>query len=363
MTSYIKQFSIRDTTFSPNVYVSSMSGVSDVAFRTLVKRLADGRVSLSVSEFVSVESARGNIDPKSTRQLRFNPEEHPFCIQLFGYEPAHMAKAAKAAQELGADYVEINVGCPAPKVVGKGGGAGLLKNLPLLEEILLRVKEVIDVPLLVKARVGWCENSINALETLDIVERSGGECFTLHGRNRLQGYRGEADWGIIRQVAEAGTIPIIGNGDIRGPQDAIQRLTESGCDGVCVGRGVMHNPWIMAQVADVWEGKEMRWPTMDEQVGMFHLYNDLLSAEYSNELSALGRVKQLTARFCNSLIDEKELRNSILRAEDTKTFFKNLETYYARAHSEGHEIQYRPDLVINLNGTKDKEIKSGNDYN
>lgn len=362
MSDFIKEYVLGSKNIFPNVYMASMSGVSDIAFRLLCRRLAKGRVSLAVSEFISVNSAQGNLNPEKMSQLRFSVEENPFCMQFFGYNPQYMALAAKKAEEMGVDFVEINCGCPAPKVVGNGGGSALLRNLDLLREILLSVKDVVSIPVLVKARIGWSEDEINILDTLELVEECGISQLTVHGRHRMQGYRGEADWATIAEVVKHAKIPIIGNGDVRSPSEAISRLQETGCSGIALGRAVMHNPWLLGQIADVWDGKEFTFPDMQEQQDMFDIYHDLLVAEHKSEESVLGKLKQMTARYGNSIVGGKEFRTYILRAPTIPDFFKCLHDYYKQQQENGLDVEYRPDLVQNLNGTKKDEIEVGNDY-
>src|SRR4026208_45344 len=178
-----------------------MAGVTDVSFRRLLKRR--GGVGLSVSEFISVEGLTRN-NPKSKRQMRFYEDERPFAVQIFGGQPARMWMAAEMAQEVGADILDINCGCPAPKVVKHGGGSGLLRDLPRLERILKEIKKAIPMPLTTKSPAGYSDSTINAVDTAKLAEDCGVEHIALHGRTKEQGYRGLADWDLVRQGKEAG---------------------------------------------------------------------------------------------------------------------------------------------------------------
>ena len=203
----------------PNTILSPMDGVTDAPFRRLCRVLSGNRMGLLVSEFVPTDGdAVFNLE--GHKQLRFFPEERPFGVQIFGRFPDKMADAArKIAVALKPDYIEVNAGCPAPKVAGKGSGSGLLRDLPRLQEILRDVRAALDgcgvaMPLTLKCRIGWDSESVNVLETLRIAEGEGVEMLTVHGRTRLQGYNGLADWDWIGKVAAAAKIPVIGNGDV-----------------------------------------------------------------------------------------------------------------------------------------------------
>jgi tRNA-dihydrouridine synthase B len=362
--SFVKQYQLNGRSIYPNAYPASMSGVTDAAFRRLLKKLSGNRTPLLVSEFISVEGFQGNIHHSKCRQAQFFADEKPFVMQIFGHTPKYMAQAAQNAQKMGADYLEVNCGCPAPKVVGKGGGAGLLKDLPNLKEILLRIKDAIEIPLLVKIRIGWDDDSINVMETVALVQECGAAQCTIHGRTRMQGYRGQADWDWIAQAAQFAHIPILGNGDVRSPQEAAQRIAQTGVQGVVLGRATLHNPWIFGQIADYWERGSYTHPTMDEQEQMFSLYADLLLETFKVDTKIIGRLKQLTARFANGLTHSTELmREQVLRTPDLQTFMESLHKFYAQARLGDAPLEYRPDLVRNLNGQKDKEtLLSGNEY-
>src|ERR671912_29857 len=195
----IKPFKIRDIEINPPLILSPMAGVTDVSFRRLLKRR--GGIGLSVSEFISVEGlTRSN--PKSKRQMRFYENERPFAVQIFGGRPERMRMAAELAEEVGADILDINCGCPAPKVVKHGGGSGLLRDLPRLETILKEIKKAITIPLTIKIRAGYYDSHRNAVEVARPAQGCGAEHIALHGRTKEQAYKGWADWDLVRQVEE-----------------------------------------------------------------------------------------------------------------------------------------------------------------
>src|ERR671919_1447408 len=194
-----RPFKIRDVLISPPLVLSPMAGVTDVPFRALLKRR--GGIGLTVSEFISVEGLTRN-NPKSKRQMRFYDYEHPFALQIFGGQPERMRMAAEMAEEVGVDILDVNCGCPAPKVVKHGGGSGLLRDHERLERILTEIKKAITIPLTIKIRAGYFDNNINAVETARLAEQCGAEHVALHGRTKEQGYKGRADWGLVRQIKE-----------------------------------------------------------------------------------------------------------------------------------------------------------------
>src|SRR3990172_6905187 len=247
----IGSFKIRSVEINPPLILSPMAGVTDVSFRRLIKRC--GGVGLTVSEFISVEGlTRSN--PKAKRQMRFYAEERPFAVQIFGGQPERMRMAAQMAEEVGADILDINCGCPAPKVVKHGGGSGLLKDPQRLETILKEVKKAIKIPLTIKIRAGYYDHTINAVETAKLAEACGVEHIALHGRTKEQGYRGLANWDLVRQIKEVVRVPVSGSGDVTTIDGAFARFRETNCDGVLIGRGAMANPWIFRQIEKGMEG-------------------------------------------------------------------------------------------------------------
>src|ERR1044072_3799692 len=269
----IKPFKIREVEINPPLVLSPMAGVTDVSFRRLLKRR--GGVGLSVSEFISVEGLTRN-NPKSKRQMRFYEDERPFAVQIFGGQVERMCMAAEMAQEVGADILDVNCGCPAPKVVKHGGGSGLLKDHCRLAENLKAITKTITIPLTVKIRAGFYDHTINAVDTAKLAEDCGVEHIALHGRTKEQGYRGLADWDLVREIKQVVKVPVSGSGDFMTIQQAFDRFRETGCDGVLIGRGAMANPWIFRQIEDVMHGREPFQPTLEDKRALLLEYFEML---------------------------------------------------------------------------------------
>src|SRR5215510_8534585 len=229
---YPEYFEIAGYKLSPPLVLSPMAGVTDSPFRRLAKKC--GGLGLIVTEFISVEGlTRGNL--RSHEMMRFKEEERPIAIQIFGYDEVRMRWAAEIAEEAGADFVDINCGCPAKKVVNGGGGSNLLRDLPQLKKILTEVKAVISIPMTVKIRAGWDDKTINCVEVAKLIEDCGGSMVTLHGRTRVQAYKGFANWDLVQAIKQNVSIPVSGSGDILRPQDATRRFDETGCHAVNIG--------------------------------------------------------------------------------------------------------------------------------
>ncbi|HAO99657.1 MAG TPA: tRNA dihydrouridine synthase DusB [Fibrobacteres bacterium] len=352
-----QSFHIGDKRIFPNAYLAPMSGVTDISFRRLVSRLSGGRTGLLISEFISVEGLTRD-NPKSMRQMAFAEEERPFSVQIFGGEPSRMAWGAKIVQETGADFVEINCGCPAPKVVSKGGGSGLLRDLPNLANILRQVKAAVTIPVTIKVRVGWSDDLITLFETLKIAEGEGAAAFVIHGRTRAQGYKGFANWNLIAEAKSRASIPVIGNGDILRAEDVLQRLETYGVDGVAVGRGAMHNPWIFGQLADLYEGKVPREPGREDYLYVFSEYEALLREEMDLEQRVLGKLKQMAARVLKGLRGSSAARISLLRSQSNAEFRDHLHRYFESLGEIEHDLA----AVVELNGTDETEVAEGNTY-
>ena len=381
------RFNLRDKEIFPNTILSPMDGVTDAPFRRLCRVLSGDRMGLLVSEFVPTDGD-AVFNPDGHKQLKFFPEERPFGVQIFGRFPDRMAYAAgRIAERYHPEFIEVNAGCPAPKVAGKGSGSGLLRDLPRLQEILHEVKKTLDaktpeIPLTLKCRIGWDDESINVMETLRIAEGEGVEMLTVHGRTRLQGYNGLANWDWIGKVATAAKIPVIGNGDVNSVECARERINTYCVSGVSIGRGAMHNPWIFGQIADAWEGREKHMITAEEALDVFPLYYKFKIEDGATEMNAMGRMKQLAARLCKGFClgegrfpfeggndslgvdgDSNELAMSVRQALLTsQSASEMLDQVQKLKEGLAREMVFEPERLVNLNGAKETELKFGNQF-
>jgi nifR3 family TIM-barrel protein len=320
----IKPFKIRDIEINPPLVLSPMAGVTDISFRRLLK--ARGGIGLTVSEFISVEGLTRN-NPKSKRQMRFYENERPFAVQIFGGQPERMRMAAELAEEVGADILDINCGCPAPKVVKHGGGSGLLRDLPRLETILKEIKRTITIPLTIKIRAGYSDSTINAVETARLAEDCGVEHIALHGRTKEQGYRGLANWDLVRAIKEVVKVPVSGSGDVITIQQAFDRFRETGCDGVLIGRGAMANPWIFRQIEDKMQGREPFQPTLEDKRSLLLEYFDMLQQDMPR-LPAIGRMKQLAGQFTRGLQGGALFRTALYHSHSVDEILGRISEYF-----------------------------------
>jgi nifR3 family TIM-barrel protein len=318
------KLTIGNVEIAPNLVLAPMAGVTDSSFRRLIKELTG--VGLIVTEFISVEGlTRGNL--RTHRMMKFLPEERPLSIQIFGYDEERMAMAAEIIEESGADIVDINCGCPAKKVVRGGGGSSLLRDLPQLEKIMRRVRRAVSIPLTMKIRTGWDDESINAVEVARLIADCGGNMVAIHGRTRMQGYSGRANWDVIAAVKRAVSIPVIGCGDIVTAEQAIGRLNQTGVDGVMIGRGAIANPWIFRQVAELMRGETPHQPTLTEKRSVLHRYEELLRDEM-HERALCGKLKQMCSYFTHGLAGGSRLRERVFHSQTIAEVFAQIDAYF-----------------------------------
>lgn len=297
----------------PNIILAPMAGVTDSIFRRMILRIGGcGLVSTEMTNAASVS-------PKALRRhhlLDFLPEERPLTMQLSGNEPELVASAARMVEQLGADILDINCGCPSPKVTGGGHGASLLRDLPKMGRMLRAVKAAVAIPVTLKFRAGWDEESLNFLDTARLAEACGVAALALHPRTREQGYKGQADWSRVAAVKQAVSIPVIGSGDVSDAADALRRLHDSGADGVMIGRGAMENPWIFLQVAQLRRGEQPFAPAPADKLEFLLRYMATCAEEMPERL-ALNKIKQLIGQFVVGLPNSAHLRADVHRAGST----------------------------------------------
>ncbi len=259
--------------------VSPMAGMTDTAFRRLVKR--HGGCGLVVSEMVSSEGLVRGID-RTLEYAEYTEEERPVAIQIFGGEPERMAEAARVVEGMGADVVDINMGCPVPKIARHQAGCSLMKDPGHAARIVDAMVKAVSIPVTVKMRKGWDDTQANAADVAERVEQAGAAAITVHGRTAKQSYTGQADWDFVAEVARRVSVPVFGSGDLVEPQQIVDRLRQ-GVSGVFVGRGVLRNPWILAQATDLLSGRPARLVSADQRARFLMEYIELLLDEGQRE--------------------------------------------------------------------------------
>lgn len=299
-----------------------MSGVTDMAFRRLVRECSPGAVGLVVSEFVSIEGLTRN-DLKSHRMLRYHPGEHPIGIQIFGADIDRMAEAAAIVQATGVDLVEINCGCPVPKVVKRGGGAELMRRPAHLERVLRAVRRELSVPLTLKIRAGWDQDSVNCVEIAELAEAAGVGMVTVHGRTRVQLYAGAADWEVIGAVKRAVGIPVVGCGDVASVGAARERWRQSGVDAIAIGRAAMENPWLFGGIAADFEGRTSLVPSVADRLAALRRYRELLDEMYPEKVTA-ARLRGMACRIAKGFPGSAALREAVAHTRSTRELLEAL---------------------------------------
>ncbi len=326
----------------PNIILAPMAGVTDSTFRRMI--LGMGGCGLVSTEMTNANS----ISPKALKRhhlLDFLPEERPLTMQLSGNDPETVARAAATVEQLGADILDINCGCPSPKVTGGGHGASLLRDLPKLERVLRAVKQAVSIPVTLKFRAGWDEDSLNYLDTAKIAEACGIAAIALHPRTREQRYTGHADWSRIAAVKRAVRIPVIGSGDVRDAHDALARLHTAGVDGVMIGRAAMSNPWIFLQISQLRRGEPVFQPTPADKCDLLLNYIEMCSHEMPEQL-ALNKLKQLIGQLALGLPYSAEMRANVQRSREIKTACQIISDYFAPYYAHADlPCAPRPELV------------------
>ncbi len=317
----MKKLKIGNVALSNPYILAPMAGVTDLPFRLLCKEQGAGLLCM---EMVSAKAIQYN--NKNTKALlEIHPEEEPVSLQLFGSDPEVISEVAKQIEELPFAILDINMGCPVPKIVRNGEGSALMNQPKLVHEIVAKTVKAIQKPVTVKIRKGFNDESINAVEIAKIIEDAGGAAVAVHGRTREQYYSGKADWDIIRQVKEAVSIPVIGNGDVTSGESALAMMRETGCDGVMIGRGAQGNPWIFSELREYEKTGQMPARPSNEELKEMMLRHARLQMQYKGDFLGIREMRKHVAWYTTGLPNSARLRGEINAVESYEELEELLE--------------------------------------
>jgi len=320
----MSKLTIGNVTLDNNVILAPMAGVSDLPFRLLCRELGAGMVCM---EMVSAKAIYYN-NKNTDTLMEIHPEEGPASLQLFGSDPVIISEMAKRIEERPFAFLDINMGCPVPKVVNNGEGSALMKNPKLVEEILSSLVKALNKPVTVKIRKGFDEENVNAVEIAKIAEACGVAAVAVHGRTREQYYSGQADWDIIAKVKDAVKIPVIGNGDVVSPQTAEALLKQTGCDGVMIGRGAQGNPWIFREVTRYLQNGELVEPPTNAEKKELILRHAALQLEYKGEYTGVREMRKHLAWYTVGLPHSARFRQMINTMETMDELLAGVEQIF-----------------------------------
>jgi nifR3 family TIM-barrel protein len=355
---------------APATVLAPMAGVTDTVFRRFIRHASlfsaaavpdattsgsdiDATLSnlqcgcgLLMTEFTSADGLARMRETKRRRYLTFYDDEHPIGAQLFGANPETLAEAARIVEETGFDLVDLNLGCPAKKVVGSNGGSGLLRDLPRIGEIFRAVRRAVTIPFTVKFRLGWNDNEIVCLELARMAEAEGLNAVAVHARTREQGYSGQARWEWIAHVKQAVSIPVIGNGDVHSPEVAVAMVAQTGCDAVMIGRAAPSNPWIFRQIAQYTATGTYEKPTVEDRYRMIRAYFQMLldEAEATKDLpkaarlgETSGKMKQFATWFTHGVAGGAKLRAAIYHSRTGAEVLSQVDAFFTAQLASGAE--------------------------
>ena len=322
----IRTLQIGNVTLENNLILAPMAGVSDLPFRLLCREQGAGLVCMEMVSAKAILYKNRNTE----ELLTIDPKEHPVSLQLFGSDPDIISEIAKQIEERPFDILDLNMGCPVPKVVNNGDGSALMKNPRLAGEIIEKTARAIKKPLTVKIRKGFDDAHVNAVELAHIAQESGAAAVAVHGRTREQYYAGHADWDIIRQVKEAVSIPVIGNGDIRTPEDVAAMAKQTGCDGYMIARGAEGNPWIFRQILHYFEtGEHLARPDFSEVTEML-LRHAKMQIDCKGDYTGIREIRKHAAWYTAGYRNSSKLRgriNEVENYEQLEALFREVESY------------------------------------
>lgn len=319
--------------------LAPMAGITDSPFRTFMKEMG---ASVVVTELVSATGLQFSSE-KTRKLMRFEESQRPIGVQIFGETLEHLDYAAKEVEGMGADFVDLNFGCPVPKVVKKGAGSAVLKDLTVMKDILRTVKSAVEIPVTIKIRTGWDETSRNSSDVCQLAYDEGITWVAIHGRTRAAAYSGEADWDYISEVKSRSPVPVLGNGDLTSASKAVERLKTSGCDGVLVGRGCLKNPWIFQESLHLLRGEELQ---IEKQILvtlerlLFHLQKDC------DERIVLLQMKKFASWYSSGYPGASQFRRDLFQVKDLEPLLQTINSYFTSLQFvEAADTSHEPFLM------------------
>lgn len=331
-----RQLSIAGLEIRPALFLAPMEGLTDLPFRRAVRSI--GGVGLTCTEFVASEGLIRDV-PRILEMAAVDADEHPVAIQIYGRRPHNMAEAARRVVDLGADVVDVNMGCPSRKVCAHSGGAALLRDPALVRDIVRTVRAAVAGPMTVKIRTGWARSERNVREIARIVEGEGADLLTVHWRTREEAFKGAMDPEPIAWAVETVEIPVVGNGDVVDVASARRMLDETGCHGLMIGRGAVRNPWVCLQIARWLEGGVVPHPRAAERRALLEDYMTVLEANCRTEKGALGRTKKFCGYYTRGLPHGAPLRQAVFHSHSLAEAREHLGRYFARLERTEREAQ------------------------
>ena len=327
-----------------------MAGVTDTVFRRFIRNL--GGCGLMMTEFTSADGLARMRESKARRYLTFYGNERPISAQLFGSDSVTLSEAAKVVQDFGFDLIDLNLGCPAKRVVKCNGGSGLLRDLPQIQVIFESIRKAVNIPFTVKFRAGWNEKELVFLQLAKMAEECGLNAVAMHARTREQGYSGQANWGWMADLKQVVKIPVIGNGDIRTPEDAAAMVAKTGCDAVMIGRTAASNPWIFRQIEQYTATGKYDLPSNQDRYDMIRMYFRMLME--NNTDGSAGKMKQFASWFTHGVPGGSVLRKAVYEAKKDETILEAVDHFFeallaGKIQPEPAQSECSPDIDLVAN--------------
>lgn len=321
------RYLVRDIAIEPALALAPMEGVTDLTFRRLIRSI--GGCGLTVTEFIPAKNLRMSIEA-ALKLARFDPDERPIAIQIYGNDPEAMADGARIVTDLGADILDLNMGCPSKKVCARSGGSALMKEPELARRIVAAMRAATDLPFTVKMRAGWDPEHKNAPEIARMCEQEGAEALAVHWRTRTDKYGGVRELDTIRAVKQAVSIPVLANGDIVDVPSALDTLERTGCDGLMIGRGAIRDPWVFRKIEAALEGRS--YPPVDrlERKRVLLGYLEAIRPNFRNEKGVLGRFKKIAKHFTDGVEGGAELKRAVLHSQSVDAAVAEVEAFFGR---------------------------------